>query len=192
MATRSKESAEKCGLIILGNTGVGKSFLANVILDREAFTHKFSATSVTHKTTFEEIQVGTLMYAVFDIPGLIEADEERIQLNKEQIEKAFLLRPKSVILFVFGQSGGRIRDEDVVAFKALDSAYNFRQESLVLVVKTSPKEQMDDYECSVIVLFQQLLKGVEVKVDNVCFLDEIKKDDPLEKEALKERLLKVG
>jgi DNA replication protein DnaC len=63
------------GLIILGNSGVGKSFLANILLDREAFKHEFSARSVTHRTEYEEITFDNHRYAIFNIPGLIEADQ---------------------------------------------------------------------------------------------------------------------
>jgi ABC-type glutathione transport system ATPase component len=63
------------GLIILGNSGVGKSFLCNVLLGYEAFKHEFSARSVTHKTEFKEVTLNDDVYAIFNIPGLIEADQ---------------------------------------------------------------------------------------------------------------------
>jgi len=63
------------GLIILGNSGVGKSFLANILLDKEIFKHDFSARSVTHRTEYQQITIGDHDYAVFNIPGLIEADQ---------------------------------------------------------------------------------------------------------------------
>ncbi len=63
------------GLIILGNSGVGKSFLANILLEKEVFKHEFSARSVTHRTEFQEIEIGNHRYAIFNIPGLIEADQ---------------------------------------------------------------------------------------------------------------------
>jgi DNA replication protein DnaC len=66
---------EQFGLIILGNSGVGKSFLANILLGREAFKHEFSARSVTHRTEFQEITFDDRDYAIFNIPGLIEADQ---------------------------------------------------------------------------------------------------------------------
>jgi putative ribosome biogenesis GTPase RsgA len=68
------------GLIILGNSGVGKSFLANVLLGEEAFTHEFSARSVTHRTEFREIKFNDYRYAIFNVPGLIEADQVSLSL----------------------------------------------------------------------------------------------------------------
>ncbi|CAF0769526.1 unnamed protein product [Didymodactylos carnosus] len=180
------------GLIILGNSGVGKSFLANILLGREAFVHKFSSTSVTHSTEFEEIQIGYHPLAIFNIPGLIEAEQERIDLNKKEIDKAFAQRPNSIVMYVFGQQGGRIREEDVVAFNAINAAYPFRSKSLVLVVNGIPKKKREsDYEGTTLVLLQQLLKGVDVNNRNLCFLDFIDEDDQSEKQRIKEQLLQT-
>ena len=73
--------------------------------------------------------------AVFNIPGLIEADQAAIDRNKNEIYKAFQQRPNSVVAFVFtGGSGGRILDEDVIAFKAINDAYHFDSDSLLLII----------------------------------------------------------
>ncbi|CAF4633307.1 unnamed protein product, partial [Rotaria magnacalcarata] len=41
--TTSSDSTSKHGLILLGNSGVGKSFIANVVLGRDVFEHECSA-----------------------------------------------------------------------------------------------------------------------------------------------------
>ena len=129
----TSNDVDKYGLIILGNAGVGNSFLGNILLGREAFAHEFSAGSVTHTTEYHEIEIGDFTLAIFNIPGLIEADQNRIDLNKKEIDKAFLSRPNSIVLYVFGNQRGRLRDEDIIAFNAINAAYLFREESLVLV-----------------------------------------------------------
>jgi GTPase SAR1 family protein len=187
----TSNGGEKYGLIILGNSGVGKSFLANVLVGHEAFAHAFSSSAVTHETEFIEVHIGGLPLAIFNIPGLIEAEQERINLNKVEIDKAFSQRPNSVILFVFGHQNGRVRDEDVVAFNAINAAYPFRPESLVIVVNALPKDRPKDYEGSTFVLLQKLLPNTKVTNDNVCFLDSINVNDAREKQYLKEQLLKV-
>ncbi len=185
-------NSRQYGLIILGNSGVGKSFLANILLGREAFNHEFSSTSVTHATEFQEVIVGYISLAIFNIPGLIEANQERIDLNKREIDKAFAQRPNSIVMYVFGQTNGRIKDEDVVAFNAINEAYPFQPESLVLVVNGLPKRRPANYEGSTLVLLQQLLKGVDWNKPNLCFLDHINDENPEEKQHLKERLLRVS
>jgi predicted GTPase len=183
---------DRYGLIILGNSGVGKSFLANILVGHEAFTHAFSSQAVTHETEYVEIQIGSLPLAIFNIPGLIEAEQERIDLNKIEIDKAFAERPNSVILFVFGHQNGRIRDEDAVAFNAINAAYPFRPESLVIVVNGLPKGRPKDYEGTTLVLLQKLLINTDVNNRNLCFLDAIEPTSMQERQNLKENLLKVS
>jgi predicted GTPase len=180
------------GLIILGNSGVGKSFLANILLGREAFAHEFQPNSVTHVTEFQEMELGHDIFAIFNIPGLIEAEQERIDLNKIEIDKAFAQRPNSIVMFVFGQRGGRIQEEDITAFNAINAAYPFKPKSLVLVVNSLPKKRLPSYEGTTLVLFQQLFKDVHVNNSNLCFLNYINGEDSQERQHLKEQLLQVS
>ncbi|CAF1210886.1 unnamed protein product [Adineta ricciae] len=164
-------STSKHGLILLGNSGVGKSFIGNVVLGRDVFEHECSSSSVTHETEFEDYTVGNSSYAVFNIPGLIEADQEAVDRNKAEIYKAFQQRPNSVIAFVFtGGSGGRIRDEDVIAFKAIHAAYNFQSDSLLLIVNDLPLNRSPKYEGATAIKLQGLVNIPNVRI---CFLDRI-------------------
>ena len=186
------DTDDQHGLIILGNSGVGKSFLANILLGREAFVHEFRPSSVTHITEFEEMELGDDTLAIFNIPGLIEAEQERIDLNKIEIDKAFAQRPNSIVMFVFGQRGGRMQEEDIVAFNAINTAYPFAPESLVLVVNGLPKERPPQYEGTTLVLLRQLLTDVPVNNHNLCFLDQIDGKNAKERQRLKEQLLQVN
>jgi len=183
---------DQYGLIILGNAGVGKSFLANILVGHEAFVHGFSSKAVTSTTEYVEIQLGGFYLAIFNIPGLIEAEQEHIDLNKIEIDKAFQERPNSIVMFVFGHQNGRIRDEDVVAFNAINAAYPFRPESLVMVVNGLPLSRPNDYEGTTLVLLQKLLVNTHVNSSNVCFLNQINANAPQERQVLKENLLKVN
>ena len=184
---------KRYGLIILGNSGVGKSFLANMLLRRDCFKHEYSCESVTHVTEFQEVMVDKVPFAIFNIPGLVEADQVRINLNKQEIDKAFTQRPHSVIIFVFGQQHGRVRDEDIVAFNAINKAYPFQQKSLIFVVNGLRKKRPATYDAQTLTSLQKLLEETKINVNerNICFLDEINEENQSERNILTERLSKV-
>ncbi|CAF3672743.1 unnamed protein product, partial [Rotaria socialis] len=180
------DSESKHGLILLGNSGVGKSFLGNVILGRDVFEHECSSGSVTHETEFEDYAVGNASYAVFNIPGLIEADQEAVDRNKAEIYKAFQQRPDSVVAFVFaGGSGGRIRDEDIIAFKAINNVYKFQSKSLLLIVNDLPPRRPPKYEGGTLIKLEHHLGIQHIQV---CFLDRINNTDEDDREQMRAKL----
>jgi hypothetical protein len=200
--------SEECGIIILGNTGSGKSFLADILLGEDVFHHECSSRSITRLTAYHELQVGKIKYAIFDIPGLIEADQDLVEVNKMEIETAFDLRPNSIVLFVFnGGSGGRIRDEDMIAFKAINDAYKFKKESLILILNDLPSSRPSRYEGETTFRLAQLtgLNDVDLlaityrdytfygpaRSVNTCFLNRIQHSDSQQREQLRSQLLDV-
>lgn len=160
------------GVIILGNTGAGKSFLANVILGKNVFVHQVRSRAVTTKTEYEVSQIDGKSYAVYNIPGLVEANQERIDLNKREIERAFTGHPYAVVIFVFGcGDGGRIRDEDIVAFNAINDAYPLGNKSLIIILNNIPSvlspDERSDYESDTIENLKGLLK---LDFEHTCFI----------------------
>ncbi|CAF0969674.1 unnamed protein product [Adineta ricciae] len=169
--SNNNKGGSQIGIILLGNTGAGKSFLGNILLGRDAFKNECNPNSVTHETEFETFVNDDESYAVFNIPGLIEGDQTAIDRNKREIYKAFEQRPNSVVVFIFvGGSSGRMRDEDLVAFNALHQAFKFKPQSLVLIVNDLPPRRSENYEATVTVSLERLLKISNLKV---CFLDRI-------------------
>ena len=152
-------SAGRCGLILLGNSGVGKSFLANRLLDDDgAFESRFSARSVTRHTEWKNMStaIGKHIYSVANIPGLVEANQKLIDENRREIMKAFEECPLAIVLFVFGHKNGRIPDEDLLAFMRINDAYEFPFQSLLLIVNGIPLERPAEYEQKTAELLQEL------------------------------------
>ena len=110
-------------------------------------------------------------------------------MNKREIDHAFSKRPNSLIIYVFGQQNGRLRDEDVVAFNSINAAYPLNVKSLLLVVNGLPSARPDNYEGEVMLMLQDIIQ-LEIAADRVCFLNYIEKNDPSEREGLKNQLLK--
>lgn len=181
------ESRPHVGLLILGNSGVGKSYLANVILNRQKFKHELRPRSVTSYTENAPLIVGKNVIEVFNIPGLIENDPELISRNKTEIAKAFQQQPFCVICFVFSSQGGRIRNEDVVAFHALDKAYHLERRSLCFVVNDVPAIRCSDYEGETV---GELL-SIPADQLRVCFCDPLAANDVAWQRKMRSRLLDV-
>lgn len=138
-------------LYIIGNTGVGKSWLCNCLLGRWEFDSKNQADSCTREvssvetwlpTTYqkdENIVAGALPLRIFNVPGLLEADPERVKQNVRLLQSALDRKEMSLVLYVLTTEGGRIRDSDYAAFKALSEAYDLHQHSCMFVVNKCSK-----------------------------------------------------
>jgi hypothetical protein len=175
------------GLLFLGNPGVGKSFLGNIVLRREAFEHKCSSSSVTDHAEFQDTTIGSTLYSVFNLSGLLNDNQTTTDRNKREIYKAFQQCPNSIVAFVFtGESGGRLRNEDLTVFKALDTVYGFQQQSLVLIINNLPQERPISYENELSAKLQDHCKVPNVKI---CLLDHINIANEQEREQIRSKLI---
>jgi len=169
-------SSSPCAIVLLGNSGVGKSFLANRILDDDqAFESKFSVRSVTRQTEWKKYVTanGSTKYLVGNIPGLIEGNQKLIDENRIEIMKAFEQYPWAIVLFIFGHKNGRIPDEDIVAFTRINNAYEFPSKSLLIIVNGIPSNRPDIYEEKTRQLLHEL---IHVDDNHICFIEKITAD----------------
>ena len=170
-------SSSPTAIIILGNSGVGKSFLANRLLnDDQAFESRFSARSVTHQTEWKNYRASNTSteYVVGNIPGLIENNQKAIDENRHEIMKAFEQYPWAIVLFVFGHKNGRIPDEDLVAFARINDAYQFPSQSLLVIVNGIPSDRPNGYEERT----KQLLHEItHVDENHIYFIEKVTNDE---------------
>jgi hypothetical protein len=167
-------------IITAGNSGVGKSFIDNLVVGEEVFLHKYRAASVTRETEAVVTNINGKLATVYNIPGLIESNKENIELNKAEIEKAFLGRAAQVIVFVFGVGdGGRIRQEDYAAYLAMNEAYEFSRYSLVFVFNNVKKfdtvEEREEYQAMSIINLKELLKWPDSEPFRAVFAESFTK-----------------
>ena len=125
------------------------------------------------------------MPVVFNIPGLVEADQNRIEVNKREIQKGLQQQPKSIVIYVFANQNGRIRDEDVLAFNAIHEVYEFRLQSLLIIINGLSKQRRENYESMMIFQLQKVL-NIGICIENICFLDQINPESSSERQYLRE------
>ena len=175
------------GLILLGNTGVGKSLLANVLLNEDLFRHDCSPSSVTHQTEWKQCRAGKRNYVIFNIPGLIENDQGAIERNKKEIQRAFENTPYAIVVPIFqGGASGRLREEDLVAFNVLNNAYKFERESLLFVMNDLPTPRPRFYEGQTYAILGELVNMKNLKI---CFLNRINTGSSWERTKLRKEML---
>jgi len=175
------------GIIILGNSGAGKSFLGNVLIGQEVFKHEVKSRAVTTETEYKESVINGQKYAVYNIPGLIEFNQDHIERNKREIDRAFKQHPYAVVVYVFGTgNGGRIGLEDSISFTAINEAYPLGEKSLVYIVNQIPKTREREYESYT----KEALEGqTKIPVKHICCFTQIDKSSTTEKETMRKKLV---
>jgi predicted GTPase len=78
----SGSNMNEFGIIVLGNSGAGKSYLCNILIGHDNFEHNFQPGAVTTETEVCDITDGSKRMKIFNIPGLVESKQERINRNK--------------------------------------------------------------------------------------------------------------
>jgi len=130
-------------LLFVGNSGVGKSLLLNLLIGENVFLHKISASSVTSEVewTIWHAQIKNVEreLMMLNIPGLIEAEGKHLERNRQALTSAFGKKENHVVLFIFGNTNGRLNSDDVDAFKQLTTVYSLTAASLIVVFNQAKK-----------------------------------------------------
>ena len=81
-----------------------------------------------------------------------------------------------------------MRQEDIVAFNAINKAYGFESRSLLMVINDLPQDRPRDYEGNAIMRLANILGIAD---PHVLFLERINKDNSKERECLQRKLFEA-
>ncbi|KAG0290468.1 hypothetical protein BGZ96_006056 [Linnemannia gamsii] len=134
-------------ILLVGNTGVGKSTILNLF--GASFAADFSLIDgLTTKTDYVEVKVNGKQVRLIDAPGLVEVNDERIAENAKELTEALTIGGKSggkyKLVFVYQSNGGRLLAEDVYTTAKVCKAINHCLDVGLIFNKTD-EEHMDKY-----------------------------------------------
>ncbi|CAF1281563.1 unnamed protein product [Rotaria magnacalcarata] len=129
-------------------------------------------------------------YLIYNIPGLVEINQEQIDRNKKEIMKAFKECPTSIVIFVWAQIGGRAQDDDVIAFNALNDAYKFPVESLMFIVNNIPPNRPQQYEGKFLAVLNDTIKSFDVTTVDTIFIDAVDPTNSAQMQNTRAKLMK--
>ena len=171
------------GVIIVGNSGAGKSFLCNLLIGEDIFESKCTPEGVTKVTETYKISCGGMFdFLIYDIPGMIDADQDDIENNKKEIEKAFNNCPESIVIFAFRETGGRAQLDDIIAFKALQASYRFPPNCLMFVLNNIPADRPTEFDGKFMVTVSKLLPLAGISNETMFFLQTLNRNNSEERE----------
>jgi len=177
------------GLIILGNSGAGKSYICNMLIGYERFETDFRREAVTTTVEYHRIDTGSCDLLIYNIPGLIASHQEAIDRNKREIRKAFEQSPISVVMFVWTQVNGQPQPDDIIAFKALKEAYKFPSNSFMFVLNNIPSKRPATYEGRFFALLKKMLNPIPISLEDMFCLDPMNSEDDEKFSASRNRLI---
>lgn len=178
------------GVIIVGNSGVGKSFLCNLLIGEDIFESKCGPKGVTQVTQTYKMSCGGMFdFLIYDTPGIILTDQDDMENNKKEIEKAFNNCPESIVIFVFGCIGGRASIDDILAFKSLQAAYKFPANCLMFVVNKLPADRLTEFDGKFMITLSRLVPSAGISSENIFFLAFLNRNNSEERDDQRLKLL---
>ena len=161
-------------VLLLGNSGAGKSLLCNAILGEDAFEHKMQGTSCTADNSFSLVELSDGAWAIVcNIPGLIEAETDKIDRNKRAIKAAFELLPgaPTAAVFVLSCVGGRPVAQDYQAIRCTCDYVKIADSAMAVVANGVDWAELDDapedYRADITLQTRAITKRPTLRVDFV-------------------------
>lgn len=139
-----KNTESRENILLLGNTGVGKSALLNILGGQ--FESDFSLIGgKTRKVSISEFEVNGNKIRLIDAPGLVEFENDMIKQNIEEVYKAFSYNGRSKLIFVFQSNSGRILPQDAYTLGKIITAVG-TDFDIGLIINKVDIDDMEKYD----------------------------------------------
>lgn len=131
-------------IILVGNSGAGKSFLCNWVVRAArpavpptVFEHRLSPTAVTTRCERMLVWSPGACFLVYNLPGLLECDVHKVSRNTKLLIRAAseLTEARTSLQFVLpgGGDGAALGSSDVKAFREANKVFQCGAETLVCI-----------------------------------------------------------
>ncbi|XP_058626747.1 GTPase IMAP family member 7-like [Onychostoma macrolepis] len=158
----------KINIALIGNTGNGKSSTGNMILGKEVFETKLSASAVTTKCQREENMVNNKKITVIDTPDFIDIDDHDEKI-KSEIVRALAECPKGIHAFVIVLKVGKYSTQEKKLVQELRNTLNEDVLKHTVILFTHG-EQLDGQTIETFVMTNSQLQELVNKCEGHCHM----------------------
>ncbi|KAF9164530.1 hypothetical protein DFQ26_001337 [Actinomortierella ambigua] len=131
-------------VLLVGNSGVGKSYLLNSIGGN--FESGFNTVEgLTTTCSYCDVTIGTTAVRLMDVPGLLEATDENVARNAKAITDALNMKGGFKMVIVLPESGGRLLPSDLFMIGKVLSAIGFSID-VGLIINKVHEDELELYE----------------------------------------------
>ena len=153
--SKLKKDCPKFGILVIGETGTGKSTLINNLLGKVVAPVGHSMKSETQGVTLHEVAVDGVPVVVYDTPGLDDANGEDEDKHLRNMESLLERRKIHLVIYCFKMTETRMRRGLIHTFKEYNKIGVPWEQTVITLTFADKEEDTTNYR------FSQMQKQVK-------------------------------